>query len=141
MSKPDSLRISPRRLEQLNAIAKALDLSVTETIAHMIRKEVAAGTIPASIPGFVVQKVAAGVSVQIDDGPEKTYDAEAARALAGTIRATVSGEPAVFSIRHGYSFVRIGRGFKLTAPLPGPDVSMTGDLALDLADLIESAAE
>jgi len=141
LSKPDSLRISPRRLEQLNAIAKALDLSITEAIAHMIRKEVAAGTIPAGIPGFVVRKVGDDVSIQIDDGPEKTYSVEAARALAGTIRATVSGEPGVFSIQHGFSFIRIGRGYKLTAPLPGPEVSMTGDLALDLAGLIEDALE
>jgi len=140
LSKPDSLRLSPRRLEQLQAIAGALNLSVTEAIAHMIRKEVAAGTIPAGVPGFNVSKEADGVAIQIDDGPAATYSAEGALALAATIRGTVDGEASVFSVKHGHSFIRVGRGFKLRVPLSGPEVSMTGDLALDLAEQIEQAA-
>ncbi|MBX5023045.1 hypothetical protein [Rhizobium lentis] len=141
MSKPDSLRLSPRRLEQLHAIANALDLSVTEAVTHLIRREIAAGTIPAAIPGFNVHRVADGILIQIDDGPSKTYSVESARALASTLRGTVAGEAGVFSVQHGYSFIRLGRGFKLTAPMPGPEVSMTGDLAIDLAEQIEKAAE
>lgn len=140
LTKPDSLRLSPRRLEQLHAIAGALNLSVTEAVAHMIRKEVAAGTIPAGVPGFNVSKGTDSVAIQIDDGPAATYTVEGARALAATIRGTVDGEASVFSVKHGYSFIRLGRGFKLTAPMPGPEVSMTGDLAIDLADQIEKAA-
>ncbi|MBP2446388.1 hypothetical protein [Rhizobium leguminosarum] len=140
MSKPDSLRLSPRRLEQLHAIAGALGLSVTETITHMIRREIAAGTIPAAVPGFAVKKEADGVSIQIDNGPGKTYSVEGARALAATIRGTVAGEVGVFSVKHGYSFIRLGRGFKLSSPMPGSEVSMTGDLAIDLAEQIEKAA-
>jgi len=140
LSKPDSLRLSPRRLEQLQAIAGALNLSVTEAITHMIRKEVTAGTIPAGVPGFNVRKEAADVAIQIDDGPAVTYSVEGARALASTIRGTVEGEASVFSVKNGFSFIRVGRGFKLRVPLSGPEVSMTGDLAIDLAEQIEQAA-
>jgi len=140
LTKPDSLRLSPRRLEQLHGIAGALNLSVTEAVAHMIRKEVTAGTIPAGVPGFHVSKEGDGVAIQIDDGPAKTYSVDGARALAAAIRGTVAGEASVFSVQHGYSFIRLGRGFKLAAPMPGPEVSMTGDLAIDLAEQIDMAA-
>lgn len=140
LNKPDSLRLSHRRLAQINAIADALDVSATEAIAHMIRKEVAAGTIPAEIPGFVVKPEQGGVSIRLDDGERVIYSAEAAREMAATIRETVAGQASVFNVKNNYSFIRIGRGFKLRVPLSGPEVSMTGDLAVDLAGQIAKAA-
>ncbi len=140
MSKPDSLRLSHRRLAQINAIADALSMSATEAIAHMIRKEVVAGTIPAEISGFGVKAEGGSVVIRIDDGEAIAYPAEAAREIVSSIRDTVAGGASIHSMKNDYSFIRIGRGFKLRVPLRGEEVSMTGDLALDLADLIEKAA-
>lgn len=139
MNKPDSLRLSHRRLAQINSIADALGVSATEAIAYMIRKEVAAGTIPADIPGFVVSSANGSVAISIDDADPAALSVDAARALAGSIRGTVAGEASQFSVKDGYSFIRIGRGFKLRVPLSGEEVAMTGDLAIDLADQIERA--
>jgi hypothetical protein len=140
LNKPESLRLSSRRVEQLHAIAGALDLSVTEAIAYMIRKEIAAGTIPANVPGLDVTSTSSGIVIRLDDGEPATYDTDGARDMAGSIREVIAGGTSVFNMRIGFSFVRIGRGFKLRAPLAGPEVSMTGDLAFDLADQIEKAA-
>ncbi|MFF0949376.1 hypothetical protein ACFYE9_17390 [Rhizobium leguminosarum] len=106
----------------------------------MIRKEVAAGTIPAGVPGFVAESDGNAVSIKIDDAAPVVYTVEAAREIVASIRGTVEGEASIFSVKNNFSFVRIGRGFKLRAPLSGAEVSMTGDLAIDLADQIEKAA-
>lgn len=140
MPKPTTLHLSPRRLEQINAIAVALGVTATEAVAHMIRKEIAAGTIPGDIPGFAVKADAGSIAVRIDDGELATYSADAAREIAASIRGTVAGEASIFSTKNRFSFIRVGRGFKLRVPLSGSEVSMTGDLALDLADQIEKAA-
>jgi hypothetical protein len=140
LSKPTTLHLSPRRLAQINAIADALGVTATEAIAHMIRKEIAAGVIPAGVPGFVVKADQSGVTVCIDNGEPAVYGSEAARNLIASMRGVVAGEASIFSVKDHFSFVRVGRGFKLRAPLSGPEVSMTGDLALDLADQIEQAA-
>lgn len=139
MSKPSSLRLSHRRLAQINSIADTLGMSATEAVAYMIRKEVAVGTIPADVPGFVVSGAKGCVVIGIDDREQVALPLDAARALAGSLRGTVAGEASAFSVKDDYSFIRIGRGFKLRMPLSGEEVSMTGDLAIDLADQIERA--
>jgi hypothetical protein len=136
----DVVRIPPRRLEQLRTIAGVLQLSVADTIAHMIRKEVAAGTIPAAIPGIEVRPVDDGVSIQIDDGPVANLSHAAARALASIIRDAVAGNSGVINLDHHYMFMRRGAGYKLAAPFPGKEHSLSGDLALDIAELIERAS-
>lgn len=140
MSKSDSIRLSPRRLEQLHAIADVLRMPVTETIAHMIRKEIAAGTISADIPGFVVLMSGNGVALQIDDRPAAIYSIESAHALVANIREVVAGGKATVSMKHDHAFHRMGKGYRLLPSMSGEGVAMTGDLALDLADLIEKAA-
>lgn len=139
MIKSDVVRIPPRRLEQLRAIARVLGLSVADTIAHMIRKEVAAGTIPASIPGVVVKSIDGGMSIQIDDGPVAMLSPAGAHALASTIRSAVAGKAGVVNLDHHFMFMRRGAGYKLAAPFPGEEHSLSGDLALDIAELVEKA--
>lgn len=141
MNKPDSIRISPRRLEQLNRIADAHGMSATEAISYFINAEIAAGTIPATIPGFVIKPVPGGVFIRLDEGEEITVPAETARAIAKAIRGVIDGEPGVVSITGNYSCIRAGRGYKVRIPFSSPEVSMTADLAEDLAGLIEKAAE
>lgn len=141
MLKSDVLRIPPRRLEQLRAIGGVLHLSVADTVAHLIRKEVAAGTIPAGIPGIVIKKVAGGVSIQIDDGPAKSFSSDAARGIVAAIRNAVAGKAGTVNMDEGYMFMARGAGFKLAAPWPGEEHSLSRDLALEIAGLIEQAAK
>ncbi len=141
MIKSDSLRIPPRRLEQLRAIGEALQLTTADAVAYMIRKEIAAGTIPPGIPGIAIKKVADGVSIQIDDGPVKNLPGDAARGFAVAIRNAVAGKAGTVNMDDGYMFMARGVGFKLAAPWPGEEHSLSRDLALEIAGLIEQAAE
>lgn len=134
------IRVQNRRIDQLKAIAAARNISVADTIGHMIRQEVAAGTIPANIPGIIIKRADAGVSVQLDDGPVKVLSFKAAASLAGAIRGSVAGGGIITGPTFGYSIEPRGRGFKLYVPWPGEGVSLSGDLALDIADQIEQAA-
>lgn len=141
MIKSDVIRIPPRRLEQLRAIGGALNLSVADAVAHLIRKEVAAGTIPAGIPGIAIKKVDDGVSIQIDDGPAKTLSNGAAWDFVAAIRSAVAGKAGTVNMDEGYMFMARGAGFKLAAPWPGEEHSLSRDLALEIAGLIEQATE
>lgn len=140
MIKSDVVRVPPRRLEQLRAIGAKLNLSVADTIAHMIRKEVLAGTIPAQIPGIIITKVENGVSIQIDEGPAKVMRTASARYLVQVIRDAVAGKSGVIDMDHGFMFMRRGAGYKLSIPFGGEEHSLSRDLALELADLIELAS-
>jgi hypothetical protein len=137
--KSDVVRIPPRRLEQLRIIGEVLGLSVADTIAHMIRKEVEIGTIPADIPGIMIEAIEGGVSIKIDDGLPVVMTAAGAKSLAASIRSAVAGKAGVANLDHHFMFMRRGAGYKLAAPFPGEEHSVSGDLALDIARLIEKA--
>lgn len=136
------LRLPPRRLAQLKTLSAVLNLSLADTIGHMLRKEIAAGVIPAIIPGIIVQRAGDKVSVAIDDHPATLYSLESAREFAETIRAVVDGTASPDTIKVGAWFrvQRVGIGFKIHLRMGGPEVTLSGDLARDLADLIEKAA-
>ena len=139
------IKIPARRLEQLKAIGGELGLSVADTVAHMIRKEIAAGTIPASLPGITVEKVTGGVKVAIDDGEARVMNQTDALAFAAAIRSAIAGEPRdILGMTPGgqtdYAVLRRGVGLKIIVPFPGLDNSFSVDLARDFADLVEKAA-
>ena len=145
-SSPASIRLSPRRLEQLKAIGSALNLSVTDTISHMIRKEIAAGTIPDTIPGIVISNVGDCLAITMDHGGS-LFTKEHARNIALTIRDVADGKPGVVNLDVGFGVVRQGSGIKVMIPFAGPGSSrfneakaFSTDLARDLARLIEEAA-
>ena len=140
MIKSDVVRIPPRRLEQLRGIGKVLKLSVADTIAYMIRKEIQVGTIPAQIPGIVIDKVEGGVRVQIDEGPATMLRSESARYLVQVIRDAVAGKAGIVETNHNFGFTRRGAGYTISVPWGGEQHSMSRDLALEVADQIEQAA-
>ncbi|MCD1634540.1 hypothetical protein K7H91_12230 [Martelella mediterranea] len=139
MKSTDTIHVSPRRIDQLKAIAAARNTSVSDAIGHMIRKEIAEGTIPANIPGIVIKRTDAGVSVQLDDGPVKVMSVKSAVNLVEAIRDSVALGRKIVGPTCGYSIEPRGRGFKLFVPDPGEGISLSGDLALDIADQIEQA--
>ncbi|QND20401.1 hypothetical protein A4U53_022755 [Rhizobium ruizarguesonis] len=143
---PVTVRLDPRRLDQLKAIASAMKLTNAGVIAALIRDKIAEGVIPADIPGTEVRKVANGVTVSLREGDETTMTAAGARKLATTIREVVAGNAAPTTINPGFNFSvhKQGTGLKVVLPFGGANVqdavAFPPDLALDLADLIEKAA-
>lgn len=139
---PITVRLDPRRLDQLKAIGTAMNLSNAGVIASMIREKIAAGIIPASIPGLVVKPVEGGVSIRIDENKAMTYSREAALELASTIRGVVNGSlPGTVNMNHDFAVLRKGTGFRIQVPFVSPDNSFPADLAEDFAGLIEKATE
>lgn len=134
------LRLPPRRLDQLKALSSALNLSLADTIGYMLRKEIAAGTIPDTIPGVVVQRVGDKVSITVDEHPEAVYSLDNARDLAATIKSVLEGAPGIMNVLRSFGVYRRGNGIKLFLPLGGKEATLSPDLARDLADLIEKAA-
>lgn len=138
---PITVRLDPRRLEQLKAIAAASHSTSAGVIAQLIRDKIKQGVISPAIPGATVTKVRKGVAIELTEGHRQVYSDDAAIKLASTIRAVVEGEEAsTVNLDHHYAVLKQGTGFKIAAPFPGPEVSFPGDLAVDLADLIEKAA-
>lgn len=139
---PITVRLDPRRLEQLKTIGAALNLSSAGVIAQLVREKIAEKLIAPDIPGTTVKRVDGGVLVELSPGRPHTYALGDALYLAATIRAlVVDGEPSKVSLDSGFAVLRQGSGYKVAAPFPGPEVAFPGDLALDLADLIEAAAK
>ena len=134
------LRLPPRRLDQLKALSAALNLSLADTVGHLVRKEIAAGTIPDTIPGIVVKRAGDKVSVTVDDHPAVSYSFDTARKLATTIRAVIDGAPGEMNVMLNFGVIRRGTGMKLFLPLGSPETILSPDLAGDLADLVDKAA-
>lgn len=136
------LRLDPRRLEQLKAIATATQSTSAGVIAQLVRDKIKQGVIPATIPGATVTKVAKGVAIELSAGHRRVYTADAAKLLADAIRDVVADRHApTVNLNASFAVLKQGTGFKIAAPFPGPEVSFPGDLAIDLADLIEEASK
>lgn len=134
-----SLRLPPRRAAQLKAISTALSLPLSDTIGHLIRREIAAGTISDDIPGIVVERVDLGVSITIDEHPAAIYSVEDARDLANTIRQVAAGGTGIVNMQRRFAVYRKGSGIKLALPFPGPETAFPADIVRDLATLIDKA--
>lgn len=149
---PATIKLSPRRHQQLRSIASTLGLSITDTIGHLVNKEIAAGTIPNTIPGIVVRRLDDGVLIQIDDNEPATVALDTARKIVEALRSVANGgsgivHPSPFDASKSFGVVRQGTGIKLQVPFHGPTAkkladapAFPADLAHDLAALIEQAA-
>lgn len=152
-SQPITVRLQPRRLEQLKSIAAALNLSVAEAVSHMIREKITAGVIPDAIPGILIRRLDSGVLIKIDDNEPNIVAVSTARQIAEALRSVANGgggivDPSPSEGRKSFSVVRQGTGIKLQVPFHGPTAhhwndapTFSADLARDLAGLIERAAE
>ena len=137
-SSTNAIRLDPRRLEQFKSIGQKLGLSNAGLVSHLVREKIAAGIIPADIPGVIVEAFDGGIRITIDGGKTGSYSFAAARKLSATIRAVVSGkDKGVFDLDDNYAVMRRGAGYMIAAPWPGREVVFTGDLLIDLADIID----
>lgn len=142
-----TVRLDPRRIEQLKTLAGALGTSNAGAIGQMIGEKIAAGVIPADIPGITVRPVDDGVSIKIDDAEPFTYSREVAIQIADALHSVAEGGAGIVSIDHNYSVVKQGTGIKVSLPLSGANArpfqqapAFPADLARDFADLIRQAA-
>lgn len=136
---PVTIRLDPRRLEQLKAIAHAESSTVADVVTQIIRSKIAHGVIEATIPGVTIQPVRGGVQIDMGTGKPTTYGSEAALELSNAIRTVAQGGSSIVSLDHRYGVVRQGTGIKIAAPFPGPEVAFPVSLAVDLAGLIDGA--
>lgn len=135
------LRLPPRRLDQLKNLSAVLNLSLADTIGHLIRKEIVAGAIPADIPGITVKRVGADkVAVTVDNNPTANFTLKDALYLAQSLRDVAKGELYSFAPVQGFSVARQGGGIRFAVPFGATAIMLSPDLARDLADQIEKAA-
>jgi hypothetical protein len=138
---PVTVRLDPRRLEQLKAVALAEGSTVTEIITQIIRQKVANGVIAADIPGVVIKDHPNGLILDIGNGKPNVMAVADVRKLVASIREVVKGGSSIVSLYHSYAVLRQGSGIKIAAPFPGPEVPFPPSLADDFADLLEAAAK
>lgn len=139
---PTMLNLPDERVDQLRAIAAARQLpTLSAAVGYMIRKEIAAGTIPAGLTGVSVAAVETGVSITFGDQSPAIYAKAGAVKLACTIREVARGEAGGLADIAGNWIVRgKGAGVKVHVPAASNPRAFSRDVALDLADLIEAAA-
>lgn len=142
-----TVRLDPRRVEQLKSLAAALGTTSAGVIAQVLRDRIADGTIPPDIPGIVVRAVDGGVSIKIDGAEPFIYSRDVAREIAAALASVADGGTGVVSIDHNFSVVRQGTGIKVSLPFSGAQAvpfklapSFPPDLAKDLGGLIHQAA-
>lgn len=135
-----TITVATERHHQLSAIASTLNLSMGEVVARLVRTEIAAGTIPADLPGIKVERLADAVRITIDDNPATTYTTAGAAELAEAIERASSGKPmSLLNVDADFGVERRGNGVKVAVPLTGTARAFSRDVAADLAALIRAA--
>jgi hypothetical protein len=135
------VKVPPERLDQLKAIAAALDLSLSDTIGHLIRAEIAKGTIADAIPGAIIKRTKGGVRVQLGDQPVRTYTVANALSIAEMIRDVIEGKMGGWlNVDCDFRVELRGNGVVLYADTRGEPKIVSRDVARDIARLIEAAA-
>lgn len=148
------VRIPLRRHEQLKLLADKLGLSMADAVAHMLKQQVAAGVLPAGVPGIEVKSDGEAVVLRVDENQPARFSRDIAKQMAEGLRGVAdfsllnaqklgrsAGIPWEFRPADNYSIARQGSGIRFGAPFGGKAVMLTPDLARDLADQIEQAAQ
>ena len=138
MTQNPTIKVPPERLEQLKAIGAALDLSIADTVGHLIRAEIERGTISDDLPGIQVRPSRGKLSIRFDDHDATLVSTASAKALADTLaEITAGGVGGFVNIDQDYLVMRQGNGIKITLPWPkGPIKVLSNDVARDLSRVI-----
>ena len=139
-----TVQLPTERLEQIKAIGSALGLSIADTLGHLIRGEIAKGTITDALPGVSIHRDDASVAIAFDDSAPLKLDLDGAKALAETVKDyTNAGKlQKLLNLDHNFIVERKGNGVKVTIPLTeGSTKNFSVDVARDFARLVNEAAE
>jgi hypothetical protein len=129
-----SVKVAPERLEQLKALSAKLGLSLSDTIAHLIRGEIARGTIPDVLPGISIKRTAKHVELTVYSQSFK-LPPQAAMNFADNIEKAASGKiGGVLDLDDHWQVVRVGNGIKIG------ERPFSRDVANDIARLLRIAA-
>jgi hypothetical protein len=144
----NTVRLDPRRLAQLKAVAEAIDTTSAGVISQWLRSCVENGVIPADIPGIAINKVPSGITIAIDGAEPVALAPDMAGKVVASLRLAVetgAGTNEPFGAVP-YGVVKKGPGIRLMLPFHGTGAqtfenspSFPVDLAEDLADQIEKA--
>ena len=139
---PEIIQIPTERHAQLKALASKLGLTINDTLGHLIRQEIAKGTIPDTIPGFVLEAASGGVQVGFENEPFVSLTRDAALSLADTIETIVRGDlKSILNADAGLIEVtRVGTGIKI-ALFHGGSRVVSRDVARDIAGIVRRAAD
>lgn len=144
------LKLPGERGAQLHQIAEAKNKSIGDLIADYIRSEIAAGTIPADIPGLDVQKIGPEIVVRTPTGEFKIPAGEGPTVAdllreAGGISPSDPARKARWlagaSALAGVKLKRMGAGVRIVSPITGQEYPIASGVAADLADEIDKASE
>ena len=139
-----TLQLPTERLEQIKAIGSALGLSIAATLGHLIRGEIAKGTIADTLPGVSIERNEGGIVVGFDDDGRLQLDLDGAKALAALVNEyTGAGKLGkLLNLDHNFMVERKGNGVKVTIMLTdGITKNFSFDVARDFARLVNEAAE
>lgn len=143
------LKLPDERGQQLRQIATAKSTTIPELINALIRAEVEAGTIPATVPGIDVAKEGDTITIKAK-GFEASVPMGEGPTLADLLKgsATMTADPdrklrwiEGLAALSGIKVKRTGNGVKLVSPFTGKEYPLAFGVANDLADQIERTAK
>jgi hypothetical protein len=146
---PTHISLPTERVEQLRMIARATNTAIAEVIARFVRAEIAAGTIPADIPGIDVVPDGRFITISakgfeavvpMDEGPtlaDLLKESGGATSDPQRKKRWLEGSAAM----SGMKLKRAGNGVKLVSPATGRELPLNLDVAVDLAEQIERVSE
>ncbi|MFG6081411.1 hypothetical protein ACEUZ9_002031 [Paracoccus litorisediminis] len=140
------IRLPAERIEQLRLIAEAKKQTVADVITGFIRAEIAAGTIPAEVPGIDVKKAGSVITIKAN-GFEVDLPSDQGPTVAELLRGAAALDPndkerkrlwlegaAALS---GIAVKRAGNGVKIVSPFTGREFPLNLNVAADLGDQID----
>lgn len=142
------LQLPDERGEQLRQIAAAKNTTIPELIGALVRAEIEAGTIPATVPGIDVATTGPEITIRAANGFEATIPTSEGPTLADLLKQ--SG-PADLERKKrwiegmakltGVKVKRMGAGMKLVSPITGKEYPLAFGVAADLGEQIERTAQ
>ncbi|WIJ24224.1 hypothetical protein [Devosia sp. RR2S18] len=136
-----TVTIPTERHQQLVAIGETLKLSMAETIARFVRREIESGTIPADLPGIKVERLADGVRITLGQNTPTTFTKASAADLAAAIERAATGQPInLMDLDSNFVVERRGNGVKVSVPFEGEARAFSRDVAEDFAKLVRQAS-
>jgi len=136
-----TIKLPAERVEQLKAIGDVLGLSIADTVGHLIRAEIARGTISDALPGITIDRDGDRIIMTID-GPRRHFlPLDTAKAIAAQLRKLVAPgkDGGTIDLDANWTAYRVGNGIRVGFS-DSVVKTLSRDVAVDLARLIEAAA-